>query len=226
MIEEAYELVDAINRGDDDAIAEEAGDVLLQAAFHSVMKEEQGAFNGGDVITGVVKKLISRHSHIFGKDKASDENAALGVWDKNKAQEKKYENFGDTLKAVPENFPACMRAQKIQKRAAKSGMDFLSAVSASEKLGEEVGELIDALIKDDAAAVKDESGDVLFSAVNVCRLAGVDCEEALSEACNKFVKRFVKCEQLVVSDGKLMTELNGSELDWYWLQAKNALKEN
>jgi tetrapyrrole methylase family protein/MazG family protein len=223
MIEEAYELVDAINRGDDEAIEEEAGDVLLQAAFHCVMKAEQGAFNGNDAITHVVKKLIFRHSHIFGDDKAQDENAALNVWEKNKAVEKNMTTFGEKVQAVPTNFPACMRAQKVQKRAAKSGMDFLSSVSASEKLGEEVAELINALIDDDKEHVKDEAGDVLFSAVNVCRLAGVDCEEALAQSVDKFTKRFVKCEQLIIADGKDITQLNELELDWYWLQAKRAL---
>jgi tetrapyrrole methylase family protein/MazG family protein len=117
-----------------------------------------------------------------------------------------------------------MRAQKVQKRAAKSGMDFLSSVSASEKLSEEVGELINALVDNNVDSIKDEAGDVLFSAVNVCRLAGVDCEEALTVATDKFTKRFVKCEQLIIADGKDITDLNELELDWYWLQAKNSLK--
>jgi tetrapyrrole methylase family protein/MazG family protein len=226
MIEEAYELVDAINRDDDDGILEETGDVMLQAAFHSVLKEEQGVFNGEDALTAVVKKLIFRHSHIFGKDKATDADSALSVWEKNKAEEKGQSTFGEKVMAVPKNFPACMRAQKVQKRAAKSGMDFLSSVSASEKLGEEVAELINALVADDKNAIKDEAGDVLFSAVNVCRLAGVDCEEALSAATEKFSTRFVKCEQLIINDGKDITDLNELELDWYWHLAKKALEEN
>jgi tetrapyrrole methylase family protein/MazG family protein len=226
MIEEAYELVDAINRNDDDGILEETGDVMLQAAFHAVLKEEQGAFNGTDALTAVVKKLIFRHSHIFGGDKATDEQSALSVWEKNKAEEKHQTTFGEKVLAVPVNFPACMRAQKVQKRAAKSGMDFLSSVSAAEKLGEEVAELINALIDEDKDKVKDEAGDVLFSAVNVCRLADVDCEEVLAQATDKFTKRFVKCEQLIIEDSKDITELNELELDWYWLKAKNAIKEN
>jgi tetrapyrrole methylase family protein/MazG family protein len=188
------------------------------------LKNEQGAFNGMDAITGVVKKLIFRHSHIFGKDKATDASDALNVWEKNKAEEKNQTTFGEKVLAVPTNFPACMRAQKVQKRASKSGMDFLSSVSASEKLGEEVGELINALVKEDKEQIKDEAGDVLFSAVNVCRLAGVDCEEALSSATQKFTQRFVKCEQLIIADGKDITDLNELELDVYWHKAKQALK--
>jgi len=221
-IEEAYELVDAIERGDNAGILEETGDVLLQAAFHALIKNEQGAFNYTDAITGVVKKLIFRHSHIFGGDKAATESEALGVWDKNKAAEKNQSTFGESVMAVPKNMPACMRAQKVGKRAGKSGMDFLSPVSASEKLWEEVKEMVEAMQAGDKAATFDEAGDVLFAAVNTCRLAGVNCEEALSAATEKFTKRFVECEKLIIADGKNITDLDELELDYYWMRAKNA----
>lgn len=226
MIEEAYELVDAVNRDDDAGLEEECGDVLLQAAFHAVMKEEQGAFNGTDALTGIVKKLIFRHSHIFGGDRAASENEALGVWENNKRKEKHQETFGDSVLAVPNNFPACMRAQKVGKRAAKSGMDFASAGQASQKLGEEAEELLSALASGNGAQVEEEAGDLLFSAVNVCRLAGVDCEQALTEATEKFLRRFVMCENLVLADGKDITALGAEELDTYWERAKDALKEH
>lgn len=226
MIEEAYELVDAIERGDGDGMEEETGDVLLQAAFHSVLAEERGDFTGADAITRVVKKLIFRHSHIFGKDKAKDDSEALGVWEKNKRIEKGQETFSESVLAVPKNFPACMYAQKVAKRAAKSGMDFTSSVSAAERLFDEVKELIDAIVKEDSAAIADEGGDVLFSAVNTVRLAGVDCEEALRLAVNKFISRFTECEKLVLADGKNMTDLDELELNVYWERAKNALKAN
>ncbi len=226
MIEEAYELVDAINRGDDDGIEEECGDVLLQAAFHAVMKNEQGAFNSTDVISRVVKKLIFRHSHIFGGDKAEDENSALGVWEKNKMKEKHQTTYTESLKAVPNNFPACMRAQKVGKRAAKSGMDFISAISAAEKMGEEAAELLRALRKGDKDAVAEEAGDLLFSAVNTCRLAGVDCEQVLAEATDKFIRRFEAFENIILSEGKDVNDLCDEEYDWYWLQAKNATKKD
>lgn len=222
VVEEAYELADAIERGDDDGIEEETGDVLLQAAFHAVLKEEQGVFDGSDAITRLVKKLIFRHSHIFGKDKAQDSEGALSVWEKNKTVEKHQSTFGETVLAVPNNFPACMRAQKVQKRAAKSGMDFLSSVSAAERLEDEVRELIEAQLAEDKDGIFEEAGDVLFSAVNTCRLAGVDCEEALRAATKKFSERFVKCEQLIIADGKDITDLNELELDVYWHKAKKA----
>ena len=222
-IEEAYELADAIERGDDDGIEEETGDVLLQAAFHSVIKEEQGAFTGSDAITRMVKKLIFRHTHIFGKDKANDSEEALSFWEKNKTIEKHMTTFGESVEAVPSNFPACMYAQKVGKRAAKSGMDFLSPVSAFERLQDEFSELVDAMQAEDKEAVFEEAGDVLFAAVNTCRLAGVDCENALRAAAKKFAKRFVKCEQLIIADGKDITDLDGLELDLYWERAKNEL---
>jgi len=223
VVEEAYELADAIERREDDGILEGTGDILLQAAFHSVLKGEQGVFNATDAITGNVKKLIFRHSHIFGGDKAASESEALGVWDKNKLEEKHMTTFGESVLAVPKNFPACMRAQKVGKRAAKSGMDFLSPVSASEKLWEEVKEMVEAMQSGDKDRVFDEAGDVLFAAVNTCRLAGVDCEEALRAATDKFAKRFVECERLIIADGKNITELDELELDYYWVKAKNAL---
>ena len=225
MIEEAYELVDAIERGDTDGMEEETGDVLLQAAFHSVMHRELGEFTGSDALTRVVKKLIFRHSHIFGNDKAGDGAEALGVWEKNKQKEKGQSTFGESVAAVPANFPACMRAQKVQKRAAKSGMDFISAISASESLADEVTELLNALT-DGNGDVFEEAGDVLFSAVNVCRHAGVDCEEALRASIKKFSERFIECEKQIIADGKNITELNELELNVYWERAKNALKAN
>ena len=158
MIEEAYELVDAIERADADGIEEETGDVLMQAAFHSVLQSERGCFTGGDALTRVVKKLIFRHSHIFGGDKAASESEALGVWENNKKIEKGMSSFSQTVLAVPKNFPSCMYAQKVQKRASKSGMDFTCPEEAAKKLAEEVEELLCALKQSDGAAVCDEAG--------------------------------------------------------------------
>ena len=146
--------------------------------------------------------------------------------EKNKVKEKGQDTFSDSVLAVPNNFPACLFAQKVQKRAAKSGMDFSSSVSAAERLAEEVTELLNALVAEDKNAVADEAGDVLFSAVNVCRLAGADCEEALRAAAKKFISRFVKCEQLIINDGKDIKRLDEAELDKYWVRAKNELEKN
>ena len=223
MIEEAYELVDAIERGDADGKEEETGDVLLQAAFHAVMAEERGEFTASDALTRIVKKLIFRHSHIFGGDRAADEGEALGVWEKNKVAEKGQKTFGETLLAVPKNFPACLRAQKVGKRASKCGFDFLSPVSASEKLWEEVQEMVERMRADDKEGTFEEGGDVLFAAVNTVRLVGVDCEEALRASTEKFIRRFVACEKLISADGKKIEEVTSDGLlfDYYWQRAKD-----
>ncbi|MDE7265124.1 MAG: nucleoside triphosphate pyrophosphohydrolase, partial [Clostridia bacterium] len=181
---------------------------------------------GTDAITRLIKKLIFRHSHIFGKDKADDDSEALGVWERNKREEKSQKTFSDTVVAVPKNMPACMRAQKVGKRSAKCGMDFLSPLSASEKLSEEVEELIKACVSEDKDAVFEEAGDVLFSAVNVCRLAGVDCEEALHAAVDKFTKRFAAFEKLALADGEKLEDMDLSRQDYYWALAKNELKKH
>ena len=220
MIEEAYELVDAVHSGDDDKILEETGDVLMQGAFHSLLAEERGVFDSYDVFSGVCEKLIFRHSHIFGKDEAKTEDGALSVWEKNKAEEKGQKTAADTVRDVPKVFPAVMRAQKVGKRAAKFGYDFESAAQAGEKVKEELCELLEALGGGDAARISEETGDLLFSAVNVGRLAGADCEESLQASTEKFVQRFCRTEELILQDGKRMQDLPSAELWEYYERAK------
>lgn len=220
MIEEAYELVDAVDLHDDEKIAEETGDVLMQGAFHSVLGEERGAFTSGDVLSGVCAKLIFRHSHIFGSDRAESESGALSVWEKNKREEKGQKTAGDSVKDVPKAFPAVMRAQKAGKRASKFGYDFKDAREAAEKMQEELAELWEAVDSGDKARIGEETGDLLFSAVNVGRLAGADCETALRESTDKFIARFLKTEELILRDGKKMEELPADELWAYYGRAK------
>ncbi len=222
-VEEAYELVDAIDCDDDEKILEETGDVLLQAVFHAVMKEETGAFNLTDAFTGICQKLISRHTHVFGKDKADNEGSALSVWEKNKMTEKHQVTYADAVNDVPKCFPAAMRAQKIGKRAAKAGMDFATAEAAAERLQEELAEFFEAYKKGDKAQTEKELGDLLFAAVNIGRKAGCDCEKALKESAERFAKRFTLAEAKALADGKTVTELSESEWDNYYLQAKAEL---
>ena len=223
-VEEAYELVDAIDQDDDEKILEEAGDLALQVIFHAVMKEETGAFNLTDIMTGICRKLITRHTHVFGEDKATDGASALSVWEKNKMTEKHQITFADTVNDVPHCFPAAMRAQKVGKRAAKGGMDFANAEDAADRLKEELAEFFEALSAGDKVAAEKEIGDVLFAAVNVGRKAGCDCEKALKEATDRFAARFTKAEALALADGKVVTELSEEEWDIYYRKAKQALK--
>ncbi len=223
-VEEAYELLDAIDSGDPAKIMEETGDVMLQAVFHAVMQKERGEFTLTDVLSELCGKLIFRHTHIFGKDKATDEQSALSVWEKNKMKEKRQATFADAVNDVPKAFPAAMRAQKIGKRAAKAGMDFASVEDAVTRLREELDEFLSAYRSGDKTAIGAELGDVLFAAVNAGRLAGADAEQSLKESADKFARRFTLAEQLAMQDGKTVTELSESEWDGYYIAAKKALK--
>ncbi len=219
-VEEAYELVDAIDQKDDEKILEETGDLLLQTAFHAVMKEETGAFNFTDVLTGVCTKLITRHTHVFGEDKAKDEGSALSVWEKNKMKEKGQLTYADAVNDVPKCFPAALRAQKVGKRAAKAGMDFMDVESAAERLKEELAEFFAAYASGNADETEKELGDLLFAAVNVGRKAGCDCEKALKESVERFAARFTRAEKMALDDGKVVTELSESGWDEYYQKAK------
>ncbi len=222
-VEEAYELVDAIDLDDDEKILEETGDILLQAVFHAVMKEEMGAFDLTDVLTGICQKLISRHTHVFGEDRAKDEGSALSVWEKNKMQEKGQDTYAKAVNDVPSCFPAAMRAQKVGKRAAKAGLDFADVESALCKLQEEIQEFKAAYAQKDEEEKEKELGDLLFSAINVGRKAGCDCEKALKESTERFAKRFTLAEEKAMKDGKDVTTLSEEEWDKYYTEAKAEL---
>ena len=223
VVEEAYELVDAVDCQDDDKILEETGDVLLQAVFYAVMLAEKGAFDLSDVATAVCEKLIFRHTHIFGKDKADTAAGALSVWEKNKMKEKRQETYAQSVNDVAKGFPAAMRAQKVGKRAAKAGLDFATVDDALARLQEEIAEFITAYQDGDKEKTEKELGDVLFSAVNVGRKAGCDCEKALKESTDRFARRFTLAEDLALKDGKTVTDLSEEEWDGYYLQAKKRL---
>ena len=225
VVEEAYELVDAVDSGDDSKVLEETGDVFLQAVFFAVMKAEQGAFTLTDALSGICEKLISRHTHIFGKDKAADAESALSVWDQNKKKEKHQESFADAVNDVPRAFPAALRAQKVGKRAAKSGLDFVSVEEALSCLQAEIAEFIEARKSGNVQQIERELGDVLFSAINVGRKAGVDCEKALKESTDVFAKRFTLAEKFANEGGRDVTKLSAEEWDSYYRKAKAALKD-
>lgn len=222
VVEEAYELLDAIDSGDDDKVLEETGDILLQAVFHAVMKEERGAFNFTDVTTAICEKLIFRHTHIFGKDKAGDEASALSVWEKNKMKEKHQETFAAAVNDVPNCFPALMQAQKVAKRAEKGGWGFASLENIGKKLTEELAKLKEAFEKGDKEETAAELGDVLMCTAWLGRAVDVDCEEALLETVKKVKKRYTAFEAAVLADGKDVNALGGEEWRRYYEAAKKA----
>ena len=222
-VEEAYELVDAIDTGDDDKILEEAGDIMMQSVFHAVLKEETGAFNLTDVVSGVCQKLITRHTHVFGEDHAKDDQSALSVWEKNKMSEKNQVTYGDSVNDVPKCFPALMRAQKVGKRASKAGMDYASVQDAAAHIEKELQEFFLALDKGDKVETEKEIGDVLLAVTNVGRKAGCDVEKALKESVERFAARFTLAEKMALQEHSDVTKLSAEAWDFYYKKAKEEL---
>lgn len=220
LIEECYEVLDAIDRQDDDALAEELGDVLLQCVFHAEIARQQARFTGRDVTTAIVQKLIYRHPHVFGGTRADTPGEVLENWEKLKKKEKHLQTQAQAMQSVPRNLPALMRAVKVQKKAAQVGFDWSSAKDAIVKLTEEIGELTEAMQNN--ANIVEEMGDIFFSAVNVARLLGLEPEEILGAASDKFIDRFTKMEQLASVNGKCLDKLELFEQDLLWSAIKSA----
>ncbi len=220
LLEECYELLDAIDEHDDAHLCEELGDVLLQVAFHCVIAEEQGRFTDRDVITGLVGKLVYRHPHIFGMVKADTAEKVLENWDKLKKVEKNQTTQTEVLKSVPRNLPALTRSRKVQKKAAGVGFDWNSAEEAFAKISEETEELRAAM--EGRGVVAEEMGDLLFAVVNVARLLKLDPEFLLLDATDKFIRRFAAMEALVSAEGRALEEMTLADMDVYWEKAKKS----
>ena len=220
FIEETYEAVEAIDTDNMSLLKEELGDVLLQVALHTRMEEEQGSFDMTDVTTGICEKLIYRHPHIFGSVEADDVDTVLNNWDALKKKEKGQQTAADSLQAVAKSLPALMRAEKVQSRARKAGFGFESADSCRADMQSELQELEQALASEDGQEIFHEAGDVLFSAVNLARMAGVPAEEALGAATDRFIQRLTLVEQFAAEEGKTLSELSAVEADRLWKRAK------
>ena len=225
LIEESYEVLDAIDREDMSALEEELGDLLLQVVFHAVIEEERSEFNMRDVVTGIVNKLIYRHPHVFGDVKVNSSDDVLYNWENLKQKEKHQETVADAMRAVPAAFPALMRSYKIQKKAAHVGFDWPNAKEALPKVSEEAAEVLEAIDSGSPEHTAEEVGDLLFACVNVARLLKVDPELALNAATDKFMRRFISMEQLILSDGLDLGAMTLEEMDRYWEKVKkNCIK--
>ncbi len=220
FIEETYEAVEAIDKEDYDLMREELGDVLMQVIFHSIMEEEAGRFTFDDVCDEVCKKLIIRHPHVFGNVNAETPDEVLRNWDAIKMQTKSQKKVADSVDDVAKSLPALMRAQKVQKRSAKSGMDFKDAEDAAKKVPEELSELMQAIPAGDKDKLSEELGDLLFSVVNIARFVGVDAEEALTKSTDKFSKRFRMVEDLAAERDIDMKTADMSIMDSLWEEVK------
>jgi len=212
-IEEAYELADAVDRKDYDNMCEELGDCILQAFFHTELAMEKGEFGYKEVLTRLCKKLISRHTHIFGGDVAKEAGQAVDVWERNKAAEKHKSGTDAAL-------PALMRAYKIQKKAAKVGFDWADAIGALKKTQEEFEEVYVEIEKGNKSATEEECGDLLFALVNVFRFCGIEPETALNRAIYKFQRRFEYVGQKLKEKGKTYEQSTLDEMEELWQQAK------
>lgn len=218
FLEEAYEVAEAIDEGNSDHLKEELGDVLLQVVFHTQMEKEAGRFDLDDAADGVCKKLIYRHPHVFGEVEVSGSAQVLENWDKLKRKEKGQDTHTDALNSVARSLPALWRAEKVQKKARKAGFDWDDANGPMDKLQEELDELRAAMAGD--GNVEEELGDLLFAAVNLARFVKVDCENALTAATDKFIRRFARVEQLATEGSRAMEEMTLEELDKLWDLAK------
>lgn len=222
LLEEAYEVADAIDTVDDKALCEELGDLLFQVMFHAQISNEEKKFDISDVIDGICQKLVFRHPHVFGEGKADTPDEVIVAWDKLKMQEKSQQTFTQTLESVPHAFPALMRAAKVQKRAAKAGFDWQDASGAWDKLSEESGEVKAAVESGNTELVAEELGDLLFSVVNISRFLNVNAEEALERATDKFIRRFSGVEKLATERGINMPETSLEVLDSLWDEVKQS----
>ncbi len=221
LLEEAYEAIDAIDQKDESALCDELGDVLLQVVFHAQLAAEAGAFTMEDVIRGISKKMLFRHPHVFGS--RTDINTAdevLGIWEILKSQEGEKDK-PKALMDIPRILPALLRAQKIQEKAARVGFDWPLVDGAWDKVTEELEEVRAAQSKEEQ---KEEMGDVFFALVNVCRFLGINPEEALDSANEKFRRRFGYIDQIRQEQDLEWPDMSLEDMDALWQEAKKTKK--
>lgn len=220
-IEEAYEVVDAIERNEPRELCEELGDLLFQVVFHSHLAQEIGWFAFADVVQQLSLKLVRRHPHVFGGESINSAQAQSLAWEKHKRQERVDKNFASELDGIANNLPALRRAQKIQKRAAQVNFDWDDAAAVCEKVQEELLEVKEALLTKNNDKITEELGDLLFSVVNLSRHVDADAETVLRSANYKFERRFRIMERIVQAKGQNLTELTKEELNAVWDKVKS-----
>ncbi|NMB96222.1 MAG: nucleoside triphosphate pyrophosphohydrolase [Clostridiaceae bacterium] len=225
LIEETYEVLEAIDLRDKDKLCEELGDLLLQIVFHAQIESEEGNFTMDDIITGICKKIITRHTHVFGKDNISTSEGVENNWELIKKKEKGMITQTEVLKAVPKNLPALMRSYKVQQKAAQVGFDWDNIEDVFNKVYEEIKELKDVYWSKNVERINDEIGDVIFAIVNLSRFLHVQPELALSHTIKKFIRRFEYMEMESLKKGDKLEEMSLDEMDKLWNEAKKNLRE-
>ncbi|KGQ66862.1 nucleoside triphosphate pyrophosphohydrolase [Gallibacterium anatis] len=227
ILEEAYEVVEAINQDDRKELKEELGDLLMQVVFLSQLAQEEGAFTLDDVIDGITDKIIRRHPHVFGEIKAENSDEVLKNWENIKQQERYQKEQFSILDNVPIALPSLLRAAKLQKRCAKVGFDWSELEPTIQKVEEELQEVRDEVSKQpqNPQAIEEEIGDLLFASVNVARHLKLNPEEALRKANLKFERRFRQVEQSILASGRQLEQVSLAEMDLIWDQVKQQEKQ-
>lgn len=215
-IEEAYELVEAINNNDDENMREELGDLLLHIAFHIQIAKEEARFDENSVLQGIIEKMIRRHPHVFENENAENAEEVLRQWDEIKKIEKNHSTTTDVMRSVAKALPALTRASKIQKKAAKVGFDFLDEDQMLDKLDEEIQEMKEAVQKKNITLIEEEIGDMLFQIVNLSRFFGLNAENTLTNATEKFINRFEGIEEIANKQERAMDALSLNEMNELW----------
>lgn len=218
LVEETYEVIEAIDEGKPDKIREELGDLLFQILFHAQIGKERGEFDIDDVIDGITSKMLRRHPHVFGGEQNKTSEEVIKRWEEIKKSEGKQDD--SLLQGVPQSMPALLRAHKLQNRAARVGFDWKKVDDVSKKLDEEVQEFKEAIRRGSASGMEEELGDIFFMLVNISRFIGVNPEDALRKTISKFIKRFRHIEISAAERGQSLSEMPLEEMDALWDEAK------
>lgn len=219
-IEEAYEVADAIERGDMASLKDELGDLLFQSVFHAQMAKEEGLFTFGDVAQAIADKMIRRHPHVFGDEDFRSAEEQTAAWEAQKAEERRAKGKDGLLDDVPAGLPGLTRAVKLQKRAGRVGFDWPDARSVLDKIAEETEELKEALDDGDRAHIEEEFGDLLFVLANLSRHLDIDPESALRGANEKFIRRFRHIEKTFAARGESLADASLDAMEAVWDEAK------
>jgi len=221
LVEETYEVLEALDTNDPEKIKDELGDLLYQILFHSKISSLKGEFDFRDVIDNLSEKMVRRHPHIFKEGKLNTPDQVVGQWEEIKKKENNKANQKSILDSIPKNLPSLIRAQKLQKKAAKEGFDWKQINDVFDKLDEEIKEFKEAVLKKKNTDIQSEVGDIIFVITNIAKYYKIDAEEALRSTNNKFIKRFQYIEEKIEEKGRTLKDCPLEEMERYWQEAKN-----
>ena len=220
LVEETYEVLEALDTNDPDQIKDELGDLLYQILFHSKISSKNNEFDIKDVLNNLKEKMVRRHPHVFKEGQVNTPDQVIERWEEIKKEEKTHSNHPSTLDSVPKHLPSLLRAQKLQKKAAKEGFDWDEISDVFDKLDEEISEFKSAVLEGKGTDIQSELGDILFVLVNIAKFKKIDAEEALRSTNNKFIKRFQHIEKEVAKQGKTLKETSLEDMERHWQNAK------